>query len=199
MNGFVLPVGLLEPKVLNILPNCLGPMKHAPFDIDANCHYLSTYQPTYLSIYLSIYLMHKIIIATFPCLDTPLHSFFLSFIRSFTHPLTRSLTHPSFIHSFIHSLNYLSAFYKKKKNYGRNDPRAKRPTGETTHLIRAKQPTPKTRAKRPRAKRPGETTRRNDPRAKRLGFKQSQSLFCHTTGPVQPTANMYSIVLFPNG
>ena len=50
------------------------------------------------------------------------------------------------------------------KSYGRNDPRAKRPTGETTHLIRANRPTPKTRAKRPRAKRPGETTHgRNDP------------------------------------
>ena len=48
-------------------------------------------------------------------------------------------------------------------SYGRNDPRAKRPTGETTHLIRANRPTPKTRAKRPRAKRPGETTQgRND-------------------------------------
>ena len=47
---------------------------------------------------------------------------------------------------------------------GRNDPRAKRPTGETTHIIRANRPTPKTRAKRPRANRPGETThRRNDP------------------------------------
>ena len=53
------------------------------------------------------------------------------------------------------------------KNYGRNDPRAKQPTGETTHVIRANRPTPKiranrptpkTRAKRPRAKRPGETT-----------------------------------------
>ena len=45
-------------------------------------------------------------------------------------------------------------------NYGQNDPRAKRPTGETTHLIRANRPTPKTRAKRLRAKRPtGETTR----------------------------------------
>ena len=50
------------------------------------------------------------------------------------------------------------------KSYGRKDPRAKRPTGETTHLIRANRPTPKTRAKRPRAKRPGETTHgRNDP------------------------------------
>ena len=47
---------------------------------------------------------------------------------------------------------------------GKNDPRAKRPTGETTHLIRANRPTPKTRAKQPRAKRPGETTHgRNDP------------------------------------
>ena len=47
---------------------------------------------------------------------------------------------------------------------GRNNPRAKRPTGETTHLIRANRPTPKTRAKRPRANRPGETTHgRNDP------------------------------------
>ena len=81
----------------------------------------------------------------------------------------------SFIHSFIHSscLTILLSLYK---NYGRNDPRAKRPTGETTHLIRANRPTPKTRAKRrraerPRAKRPGETTHgRNNPRAKRPGF-----------------------------
>ena len=50
------------------------------------------------------------------------------------------------------------------KSYGRKNPRAKRHTGETTHLIRANRPTPKTRAKRPRAKRPGETTHgRNDP------------------------------------
>ena len=105
--------------------------------------------------------MHKIIIATFPFLDTPIHSFFLSFVRSLTHSLDDSLTHP-FIHSFI-LLNCLSVPFLKK-NYGRNDPRAKRPTGETTHLIRAKRPTPKTRAKRPRAKRPGETTHgRNDP------------------------------------
>ena len=49
-------------------------------------------------------------------------------------------------------------------SYGRNDPRAKRTTGETTHLIKANRPTAKTRAKRPRAKRPGETTHgRNDP------------------------------------
>ena len=49
-------------------------------------------------------------------------------------------------------------------SYGRNDPRAKRPTDETTHLIRANRPTHKTRAKRARAKRPGETTHgRKDP------------------------------------
>ena len=44
------------------------------------------------------------------------------------------------------------------KNYRRNDPRTKQPKGETTHVIRANRPTPKTRAKRSRAKRPGETT-----------------------------------------
>ena len=49
-------------------------------------------------------------------------------------------------------------------NDGRNNSRAKQLTGETTHLIRAKRPTHKTRAKRLRAKRPGETTHgRNDP------------------------------------
>ena len=45
----------------------------------------------------------------------------------------------------------------------RNDPRAKQPTVETTHLIRANRPNPKTGAKRPRVNRPGETTLgRND-------------------------------------
>ena len=49
-------------------------------------------------------------------------------------------------------------------NNGRNDSWAKQLKGETTHLIRAKRPTNKTRAKRLRAKRPGETTHgRNDP------------------------------------
>ena len=48
--------------------------------------------------------------------------------------------------------------------HGRNNSRAKQLTGEMTHLIRAKRPTHKTRAKRLRAKRPGETTHgRNDP------------------------------------
>ena len=47
---------------------------------------------------------------------------------------------------------------------GRNNSRAKQLTGETTHLIRAKRPTLKTRVKRLRAKRPGEMTHgRNDP------------------------------------
>ena len=44
--------------------------------------------------------------------------------------------------------------------HGRNNSRAKQLTGETTHIMRAKRPTHKTRAKRLRAKRPtGETTR----------------------------------------
>ena len=48
--------------------------------------------------------------------------------------------------------------------HGRNNSRAKQLTGETTHILRAKRPTHKTRAKRLRAKRPGETTHgRNDP------------------------------------
>ena len=84
-----------------------------------------------------------------------------SFVRSLTHSLIHSFSH-LFIHSYYGTI--CLSLYIKKKNYGRNDPRAKRPTGETTHLIRAKRPTPKTRAKRPRAKRHGETTHgRNDP------------------------------------
>ena len=52
----------------------------------------------------------------------------------------------------------------KMVNNGLNNQPAKQLTGETTHLIRAKRPTLKTRAKRLGAKRPGETTHgRNDP------------------------------------
>ena len=72
------------------------------------------------------------------------------------------LNKPPFISSFIPLSRHIClASYL---NDGRNYLRAKRPTGETTHLMRANRPTPKPRAKRLRAKRPSETTHgRNDP------------------------------------
>ena len=55
--------------------------------------------------------------------------------------------------------NYYYNNNNNNNNNGRNNSQAKQLTGETTHLIRAKRPTHKTRAKRLGAKRPGETTR----------------------------------------
>ena len=76
--------------------------------------------------------------------------------------------------SNINNNNYNNNIYNNNNNkHGRNNSRAKQLTGETTHLIRVKRPTHKTRAKRLGAKRPtGETTHgRNDPDSVQIAKK----------------------------